>query len=193
MATIDPIAKGRVVSLAVNGVPVQSLYFRHHGPENDKHSGWTRSLSGHDGDYIKTSDRQKNDVVFNWRSWTGLCTSEIKEVEKEIWNNIPVGCLLENVRFSGIPKFSELPPTSRLVFPSRSAPGGMKEQTWLAIWEMNGPCATVGKRLAEHHGKPDLATLFVKKAQNKRGVMGFVLSPGLVEVGDEVMVYPPVK
>jgi hypothetical protein len=188
MANIDPIAKGTVVSLATNGVPAERVCFNPEGPGNDRHSSFSRQLSGHDGDYIKTSQLVKGDVVFNTRSWTGLCTSEIAEVEKLLWNKIPVGCLLENVRFSGIPNFSELPPTSRIVFPKHDT-----GQAILIVFEKNGPCATVGKRLAEHYHKPDLTSLFVRAAQNRRGVMGFVYSRGLAEVGDEVLVYPPVK
>ncbi len=193
MVNTDLIAEGKVESLAVNGISIYSLYFYLNGPEDDTHMGFARSLSGHDSDYIKTSERKKGDVVFNWRSWTGLCVSEIAEVERILQVPIPVGCILENVRFSGIPNFSELPPASRLVFPSAMGRGGRDEQAWLAVWEKNGPCATVGRRLADHHNNSDLTTTFVRAAQNRRGVMGFVLSPGWVSVGDKVLVYPPMK
>ena len=66
-------------------------------------------------------------------------------------------------------------------------------QAVLAVWEENGPCATVGERLEKHHAKPGLKTDFIRAAQGKRGVMGLVLSAGEVRVGDTVLAYPPVK
>jgi MOSC domain-containing protein YiiM len=73
------------------------------------------------------------------------------------------------------------------VFPS----SGKNTQAILTVWEENGPCGTAGKRLADHRENPDLTREFRAKAKGKRGVMGFVLSNGLVSLGDEVLVYPP--
>jgi len=124
----------------------------------------------------------------------------VREIETEIGHTIPTGCLFENIKFLGIPNFSNLPPTSRIVFPFRdripSQHGGstinMLPQAILTIWEENGPCQTVGKRLEKYYQKPGLSAAFVKAAQGKRGVMGFVLASGCVKVGDIVTVYPPV-
>lgn len=183
------LAKGRVTGLCVNGEPTERLLFDWDGPAHDKHSGYTRAISGHDRAYKETSDLKKGDLVFNWRSWTGIASEEILEVEKEIGYNIPPGCLLENITFSGIPAFSELPPTSRLVFPERYE----WSQAILAVWEQNAPCHGVGKRLEEHHQLPGLSPRFIKAALRKRGLMGFVLRYGIVDIGDEVLVYPPVS
>ncbi len=182
-----PSAVGEVVSLCVNGIVQNTLAFEFIGPVGDKHSSYIRKLSGHDTDYIRTSELERGHNVFNWRSWTGLSTGELAEIEKTLDVPIPPGCLLENISISGIPGFSELAPTTRLVFPPRN-----ETQLILAVWEQNGPCRTVGDRLAAHHNNPDLMTKFVQAAQGKRGVMGFVLSVGRAEVGDEVLVYPPV-
>ena len=40
---------------------------------------------------------------------------------------------------------------------------------------------------------PDLKTNFIRAAQHRRGVMGFVFAPGSILVGDTVLVYPPVQ
>ena len=183
----EPIAIGTVESLAINGEPVEHIRFNLNGPLNDVHAGFSRSLSGHDGAYIRTSDLEKGHSVFNWRSWTGLSVEELDYVESAIGYPIPIGCLLENIVFSGIPEFSQIAPTSRLVFPRRG-----KNQAILTVWEENGPCKTVGERLEQHHGVSGLKTDFIKHAQQKRGVMGFVLAEGIVSVGDAVKLYPPV-
>ncbi|MBT3271089.1 hypothetical protein HN371_28365 [Candidatus Poribacteria bacterium] len=187
-----PLATGTVDSLCINGEPVESIRFRVDGPDGDSHSASTRKLAGHDGRYIRTSDLAQGKEVFNWRTWTGLAAEEIAEVEATLGLDIPQGCLLENITVSGIAGFSQLDPTSRLVFPSRGE-GADLTQAVLAVWEENGPCATVGERLEKHHAKPGLKTDFIRAAQGKRGVMGLVLSAGEVRVGDTVLAYPPVK
>jgi MOSC domain-containing protein YiiM len=150
-------------------------------------------LSGHDGAYIRTSRLQKDSEVFNWRSWTGISQEELAGIENDLGLRVPSGCLLENIIVSGIPNFSKLPPTSRLVFPGMYEDGKGVTQAILAVWEENSPCDGVGKRLEAHHKQPGLSARFIKAAQNKRGVMGLVLSPGEVRVGDTVLVYPPVQ
>jgi MOSC domain-containing protein YiiM len=195
MAT-QPIAAGKVESLCINGKPLQGLIFWLDGPMGGVHSGrFARKLSGHDGEYIRTSSLERGAPVFNWRSWTGISSEEMSEVESALTVKIPQGCLLENITVSGIPNFSKLAPTTRLVFPPREKGRYEKsgKQAILAVWEENSPCRTVGERLEEHHHESGLKTRFIAAAQNKRGVMGIVLASGLVRVGDEVLVYPPVR
>ncbi|MCR4279663.1 MAG: hypothetical protein NUV78_02935 [Candidatus Zambryskibacteria bacterium] len=158
------------------------------GPVGDDHSSFSRRLSAHDKAYLETSSRAKKDLVFNWRMWTGLSKEEVGEVEGRLGHIIPQGCLQENLLVSGIPNFTQLLPTTRLVFPER---GG--KQTILAVWEENTPCHTVGERLETHHRIPGLSSRFIAEARRKRGVMGIVLSAGVIQVGDEIRVYPPVR
>jgi hypothetical protein len=185
-----PVAEGLVTSLSINGESVKKIQFEIHGPQGDTHSGFIRTLSGHDGEYIKTSDRTKGDVVFNWRTWTALSLEELALIGDEISAHIPQGILLENIIFYGIPNFSKLTPGSRLVLQSQES---QERRPILAVWEENAPCATVGKRLEEYYKKEGLKTAFVASALGRRGVMGFVLAPGIVEIGDKVLVYPPVQ
>ena len=182
------IATGRVESLCLNGEATEKIWFDLHGPRGDSHSGFSRKLSGHDGVYRRTSALEKGHPVFNWRTWTALAREEIIQFEESLGVTIPQGCLLENLTLTGIPNLSKLPPTSRLVFPVRDG-----QQTILAVWEENSPCHLVGQRLADHYGDPDLKKRLIAEAQDKRGVMGLVLSEGRVEVGDEVQVFPPVQ
>jgi hypothetical protein len=193
MYNTDPIATGTVSTLAINGKPVQEILFELSGPVGDNHSGFKRRLSGHDGTYIKTSNLMKGAQVFNWRSWTGLSTQELNEIEHALGLGVPVGCLFENITISGIPNFSKLEPGTRLVFPRQVEGDNFVTQAILAVWEENGPCRTVGERLENYHGLEGLKTLFIREAQNRRGVMGFVLSAGKISRNDQVLVYPPVR
>lgn len=182
------LATGRVEWLCINSKPVESASYFLDGPVGDDHSSFSRRLSGHDGAYLETSNRARKDLVFNWRMWTGLSREEVTEIEKRLGYPIPQGCLQENLLVSGIPRFTQLAPTSRLVFPER---GG--KQVILAVWEENTPCRTVGERLETHHKVPGLSTRLIAEARHKRGVMGIVLSAGVIHVGDEIQVYPPVR
>lgn len=190
-----PLAIGTVEALCINGQTVSHIDFELNGPVNDIHRGFDRVISGHDGEYLRSSELSKKvSRIFNWRSWTGLSAEEIQATEEILGCSIPVGCLLENIRISGIPNFSQLAPTSRLVFPIRRDHPPNQTQAILAIWEENDPCRTVGVRLAQYHAKqPDslLQFEFVQAAKGKRGVMGFVLAAGRIVVGDVVMLYPP--
>jgi hypothetical protein len=187
----DLIGTGQVISLCINGSTLEELAFSLEGPRGDAHTGFTRQLGGHDGEYTRTSDLKTGAPIFNWRAWSGLSAEEIRETEDALGAAIPPGCLLENIIISGIPNFSKLPPTTRLVFPARQSKSG--RQAILAVWEENTPCSVVGARLAALHDRPTLKKQFVSAAANKRGVVGIVLAPGEVRRGDEVRVYSPTR
>ncbi len=68
----EPIATGRVESLCLDGKPVQRIIFALNGPVGDRHWGFSRKISGHDGPYKRTSELKKGDRVLNTRSWTAL-------------------------------------------------------------------------------------------------------------------------
>src|SRR3989344_5756816 len=93
----EPIAVGRVESLALNGVRIGMINFLLSGPVGDTHAGFARRLGGHDGEYMRTSALTKGANVLNWRTWTGLSREELVEVENELDVGIPPGCLLENI------------------------------------------------------------------------------------------------
>ncbi len=111
------------------------------------------------------------------------------ELEATLWVKVPPGVFLENLIISGVPNFSKLAPTSRIVGQKR---GG--SQAILAVWGENGPCHVIGERLADLYKKePGIGKKVITEAEGKRGVMGLVYSAGRIEVGDEVLVYPPVE
>jgi hypothetical protein len=186
------IATGKVISLCINGNAVDEIKFALDGPQGDAHCAFVRTLGGHDGEYARTSELRKGAPIFNWRAWTGLSLEEMQETENALGAEIPPGCLLENIVVSGVPNFSKLPPASRLVLPVRRGESGSR-QAILAVWEENTPCTVVGARLAAFHNQPRLKNHFVSAARNRRGVVGFVLAPGLVRKGDEVRVYSPIS
>lgn len=184
----EQIAVGQVYSLCINGLSVREIRFEFDGPSGDTHQGFTRKISGHDGAYKRTSALSNGDEVFNHRMWTALSLEELSEARAVLGKEIPAGCLLENMTVSGIPSFSKLAPTSRLVIVSEDE----RRQTILMGTEENGPCHKVGKRFAERYGASSLQADLINAMKSRRGLMGIVFSRGLVRVGDIVRVYPPV-
>jgi len=183
-----PLARGSVSSLCINGNSVQEVIFELDGPVGDRHSGFSRILSGHDGGYVRTSSLQKKvHGVFNWRSWTGISIEERDAISREVGIPLEPGDFQENILFSGIAGFTHLPPSSRIVFPC----GDTGSQLILTVWEENDPCVGIGKPFGEKHNDTSLSPRFIKASIGRRGVMGFVLSAGIAQVGDEVVVYPP--
>lgn len=183
-----PLTRGSVSSLCINGKSVQEAIFELDGPIGDRHRGFSRILSGHDGGYVRTSNLQKKaHRVFNWRSWTGISEEERDAISSEVGIPLEPGDFQENILFSGIEDFTHLPPSSRIVFPWDVT----DTQLILTVWEENDPCVGIGTPFAEKHNDKSLSPRFIKASISRRGVMGFVLSAGIARVGDEVLVYPP--
>ena len=81
---------------------------------------------------------------------------------------------------SGIPDFTLVPPSSRLIFP---------DGTGIVVDMENEPCAWPGKQIEQRH--PGYGRLFVRNAANRRGVTGWVEREGAIAVGDKVALHVP--
>jgi MOSC domain-containing protein YiiM len=87
-----------------------------------------------------------------------------------------------NVVIGGLDGLTQLPPATRLQFPSGAT---------IFITEPNAPCRQPGRRIAAAHGNPDLEFAFPKLAMGLRGVVGLVEREGRIAVGDPVKVIAP--
>ncbi|MEM7428843.1 MAG: MOSC domain-containing protein [Pseudomonadota bacterium] len=81
---------------------------------------------------------------------------------------------------SGIPDFTLVPPSSRLIF---------GDGTGLVVDMENEPCAWPGKQIEKHH--PGFGRLFVPNARNRRGITAWVEREGTIAVGDSVSLHVP--
>ena len=81
---------------------------------------------------------------------------------------------------SGIPDFTLVPPSSRLIF---------GDGTGLVVDMENEPCAWPGKQIEERH--PGYGRLFVRNAKHRRGVTAWVEREGEIAVGDSVTLHIP--
>lgn len=85
-----------------------------------------------------------------------------------------------NVIFEGIPDFTLIPPSSRLIFESGAA---------LVSDMENGPCKFVGEEIEREH--PGKGRAFPAKARERRGVCGWVERPGRIEIGMKARLHIP--
>ncbi len=87
-----------------------------------------------------------------------------------------------NLLVSGIPHFTLLPPSTRLLFESGAC---------LVVDMENLPCAYPAKEIQRvHEGK---GKLFVKNARQRRGITAWVEKEGAIADGDSIRVFIPVQ
>ncbi len=183
---------GKVEALMVDNPPDEKISsFRDQivctllGLEGDKHAGKFRDSSG-----VREREiflRPKTDVrakVMNWRQWSAVSVEEMlllaqkyslpqtAEVTKHLSQLVGANMLV-----SGIPYFTQLPPTSLLAFPQCS---------WLVISE-NLPCIGAGNQIEKFYPQARAAE-FAKLAMGIRGLVGTVFEAGIIEVGQEFSV-----
>jgi MOSC domain-containing protein YiiM len=148
------------------------------GFAGDKHSGFERVAWRGDKDPEGTVRR-------NERQWSGVSVEELAIIEKKMDLKEPLtaATLGANICVEGIPDFSRLPKSARLVFPSGVV---------LAVEEYNSPCADMGEQITAKHtthsGERAAGHLFSSRAFGLRGVVGVVDVPGMIHAGDKVVV-----
>ena len=140
------------------------------GFEGDRHAGET---------FVPRYGHNRGQRVFNERQWSAVSTEEVAELERRLGIAIPVGALGENLRLSGIAGFSDLAPGTRITFPSGAV---------LFVSGQNAPCARAAGSLAALSGVAGVRRSFLKAATGRRGVVGWVETPGPVRAGDTVRV-----
>lgn len=85
-----------------------------------------------------------------------------------------------NLVLSGIPKLTQLPPSSRLIFPSGVS---------LVVDMENEPCKFPGEVIESHY--PGHGGAFARSARGRRGLTAWVERPGTIQSGDAVAVHMP--
>ena len=164
------------VCLSVPGVrvakqPRDEAFLGPHGFAGDRHAAEFRG-----------SSNNPTGPAPNHRQWSAVSTEEVAELCAGIGIDPPFadGSLGENLRLSGI-RLVDVPEGSVLEFP-----GGAR----LLVHGRNDPCVNAAKELSETYG-PIVGLYFVKQAFGRRGILGTVLTTGLVRPGDDVTILVP--
>ena len=174
---------GRVTSLLINkdatdltSAPVPHIELDYTGFPGDIHSGLTRKSC------VRVREQYpKNTEIRNTRQISALSLEELKQIAEAMQiERIDPSWVGANLIVSGIPHFSRLPPSSRLIFQSGAS---------LVVDMENAPCKFPGEIIDRHF--PGKGLQFAKKAQNQRGITLWVERTGQITVGDEVRVHIP--
>ena len=156
--------------------PRSSLTLTFEGPEGECHGGVTRPSCSRVKLQYERGTEIANARQLSMLSMEDLAAAaadmEIDGIEPE-WTGA-------NIVFEGIPDFTLIPPSSRLIFESGASVVSDME---------NGPCKFVGEEIeAQYPGK---GRSFPAKARNRRGVCGWVERPGEIEIGMRARLHIP--
>lgn len=146
------------------------------GFAGERHSGL---VSRSDVRYRK--QYEKDTPIRNTRQVTMVSVEDLQQIA----SNLDVGriepeWLGANLLVSGIPRFTELPPSARLLFSSGAA---------LVVDNENDPCRYPAAVVDTHY--PGAGDRFIAAARNLRGVVSWVEREGAIVLGDEIAVHIP--
>jgi hypothetical protein len=173
--------EGKVDALLVAGghdfitAPVSNLTLTFDGIDGDHHSGPTRKAGGREPWYPRGT------VMRNERQVSLLAFDELAAAATEMGlNEIKPEWIGGNIVVGGIANFSMLPPRTLLFFE-----GGVT----IKIDGQNAPCRLSGRSIANGAGVADVegvALAFKDAAKRRRGLVGWVEKPGVIETGAKV-------
>lgn len=185
MATLTPTdISGRVVFLGLvhdravtlESAPVETMTLDWAGPVGECHAGLTRRSCSR-----VMLQHPKGTEIRNTRQLSMVSVEDLAAVAQAMdAPRIAPEWTGANIMFEGIPDFTLLPPSSRLIFANGAA---------LVVDVENGPCRFVGEVIERHY--PGKGGAFPRLAAGLRGVLGWVERPGVVALGDVARLHIP--
>jgi len=163
-----------------SSVVVDHLRVSLEGIHKDRHFGHAK-LAG----VREKRHHPKGTKIWNSRQWSAVSVEELQAIAEAIgWEgNIEPEWLGANLLLSGCPGLTSLPPMTRLVFP---------EGVTLRVYNANLPCIWPAETMEREGEVPyEKAKLFAKAALDKRGIVGWIESEGIIRPNDEVQVFLP--
>ena len=155
---------------------VRKLELLFSGIEGDVHSGFTRKSD------VRTIKQYPRDTdIRNVRQLTLVSEEELIEIAALM--GIPemkAEWLGANIVTLGIPDLTMLTPSTRMQFPSGAT---------IVVDMENFPCRQVADVVAKHYSEPKAG--LVPSAIHKRGVTAWVEREGVINVGDEIVLWVP--
>ena len=177
-ATVDGLLVAGSSDFVTTAVSSLSLTFE--GILGDHHSGQTRKAGGREPWYprgtVMRNERQVSIVAINELA-AAAAQMGIAEIKPE-WMGA-------NLVIGGIANLSMLPPRTLLFFE-----GGVT----IKVDGQNAPCSLTGRSIAKNAAVADadgLVFAFKDAAKRRRGLVGWVEKPGVIETGAKVTVRLP--
>ncbi len=144
----------------------------------ESHSGLTRSSC------VRVKKQYPlGTPIRNTRQISIVSVEELQTIASHL--NIPSiepGWLFANLLVEGLPDFSLVPPSSRLVFENGVS---------LVVDMENAPCRYPGDMIERHH--PGVGRFFAKRARGLRGVTAWVEREGRITAGEAFQLHAPVQ
>ncbi|MDJ0613734.1 MAG: molybdenum cofactor sulfurase [Rhizobiaceae bacterium] len=156
---------------------VDTLDLTYDGIRSDYHAGLTRASGAREPWYPRGTEMR------NERQLSILSEEELAQIADTMGvEKVDAGWIGANLVMEGIPNLTYLPPRTLLMFD-----GGVT----IRVDGDNGPCKYAGAEIARNLGETaeDLkntqtALNFVKAAQMKRGLVGWVEREGVIKPGE---------
>lgn len=144
----------------------------------DSHSGLTRASC-----VRVVSQYPKGTEIRNVRQISALSSEEIESIRNTMdLDTLNPEWIGANLVLEGLPKFSKIPPSSRLIASNGTA---------LVVDMENAPCRFPGEIIEQH--RPGFGSRFAKAALDKRGITLWVEHTGTLKTGDVLSLHiPPV-
>ena len=166
--------------------PVPGLDLDMTGIPGDRHTGLTRRSTAREP-WLPRGTELRNDRQLSVLSREELALIAaglgIQEATPEL-----VGA---NILIEGIANLSRIAAGSHLAIGGEwGGKGKFDGSALLRVEAYNTPCRGPGRKLAAAFGRPDLEFAFPKVAASLRGLVLSVALPGVVRVGDMVLVLP---
>lgn len=160
----------------ITSTATDSAVLSYAGIDGESHSGLTRESC------VRVKGQYKEGTeIRNTRQLSIVSTEELATIATLMGiSTIEPSWLGASMCVSGIPDFTMLPPSTRLIFS-----GGVS----LVIDMENEPCEYPAKVISKYH--PDEGKFFVKHAFGKRGVTAWVEKPGVIDTQESVAVHVP--
>jgi len=156
--------------------PVTSVTVSYAGIEGESHSGLVRSSC------VRVRHQYKQGTeIRNTRQVSIVSLEELAVIAESMGlSEIRPEWLGANLLVSGIPDFSQIPPSTRMIFD-----GGAS----LVVDLENSPCKYPGEIIERHH--EGFGHLFAKAAIGLRGVTAWVEREGRISTGDAIRLFIP--
>lgn len=160
----------------LSSTPVASVSVSYAGLEGESHSGLVRKSCVR----VRHQYPQGTEIR-NTRQVSIISTEELTQIADAMGiAELKPEWLGANLLVSGIPDFSQIPPSTRMIFD-----GGAS----LVADLENSPCKYPGEIIDQHY--PGAGELFAKAAVGKRGITAWVEREGNIQTGDAIRLYIP--
>lgn len=147
------------------------------GIAGDIHAGPTRRTGA------REPWHPRGTVIRNDRQLSVLADEELAETAAALGlAKLPAEWIGANLTVSGLDRLSALAPMSRLMAPSGAT---------IVVTAYNAPCRQSGRAIAARSGVPAHEFGFIKAANGRRGLVGYVERPGLIVLADVLTIVAP--